>query len=267
MQYAKTVFFKHVHFFLRFFLRHTKKNINIPSAVCTKIRRNTFLHLWTYLKNKKIKINFRRYIRTLINISNLIAQVAIGIVDSMRLSRILYIARLYRVKSIGGIVARGGGFEAIRTTGPLHSSLGIDATLPAPRIALVRHVELRTHTHTYIHIYAHRYARESGHLASIPPFSGLSRTSCGTSPSTSTSSSDVSIPLHDRRYIRVHMYTECLESCAFSVHCETRSQFFTTFFSKIRSREIISSDCNLYSFLHLYPCYEHSKYSGNRNYN
>lgn len=176
----------------------------------------------------------------------------------MHLSRVLYVARLFvqgEKHRRDGSKGAGGGFEAIRTTGLLRPSLGIDATLPASRIALVRHVELHTYAHTYTYTYnANRYARENGRLASIPPFSGLSRTSCGTSPSTSPSTScDVSVPVHDRRYIRVHMYTGCLESCAF-LYGETRSQFFPAFLGKIGSKEIIGLDCNLFPKFATAPC-------------
>lgn len=51
-------------------------------------------------------------------------------------------------KGIGGVSNREGrSSEAIRTTELLRPSFGIDAILPATRIALVRHVQMHTRSH------------------------------------------------------------------------------------------------------------------------
>lgn len=146
------------------------------------------------------------------------------------LSRVLYrVARPFeRGESIGkrGEREETGGQRVVskrsELRGPLRPSLGVDATLPAPRIAPVRvhtdrnatnvHVQVQTHIYTYIHV--RESGRPSPRLASIPPpFSGLSRTSCGTSPSTSASSRDVSVRTgaRSRMYMATRV-TECLES-------------------------------------------------------
>lgn len=115
----------------------------------------------------------------------------------MHLFRILYRSTVVRTgwKYRRGEREGGDGFETIRSTRPLRPSLGIDATRITP---LHTYKCTRTHTHARVR------TRESERLASIPPFSGLSRTSCETTSTSTSVSRDVSMRA---RYTTTYMYT------------------------------------------------------------
>lgn len=127
----------------------------------------------------------------------------------------------------------------------------------------------------HVHARTQIRARENGRLASIPPFSGLSRTSCGTSPSTS---SRATCPYRYTivGYIRVHMYHRVSRKFSVSPGEDTEPIFPRHSPGEIEWPEkSLSLDCNLfpkfptYATYLLYICYTSRllKYSGNRDYN
>lgn len=161
MQYAEPVF-KYVYLFLS--ISHIKliidnnssgnveKTTNISSALSIRIRSNTFFNLRTYLKSKEIiMINFREYIIFAlwwVNISNR--------TGCYRHFRRAFISRTVRAAVRTGWKASAGRWRGGRGWFRSDQNYGAVPSVPrhrrhpppAPRIALVRHVESHTYTCT-----------------------------------------------------------------------------------------------------------------------